>query len=182
MEAAKTIYRQDGMLGFWRGVIPALALVSNPIIQYTVFERLKSIWEKKRGELSSFHFFILGAGMAYDQIYDLIIVSKLCATGITYPYIVIKSRMHVSKSTSKQPSQPLQSSQQPQQQTQQPSTIISSFNQIIQQEGLAGLYKGISSNLIQSVLTSAIMFGAKEELFRIVMALLVMLKIRPLKK
>lgn len=97
--------------------------------------------------------------------------------------------MHVSKSTSKQPSQPLQplqSSQQPQQQTQQqtqqPSTIISSFNQIIQQEGLAGLYKGISSKLIQSVLTSAIMFGAKEELFRIVMALLVMLKGRPLKK
>ena len=66
-EAAKTIYRQDGILGFWRGVIPALALVSNPIIQYTVFERLKSMWEKKRGELTSFHFFILGAGMAYDR-------------------------------------------------------------------------------------------------------------------
>ena len=58
------------------------------------------------------------------------------------------------------------------------SSITSSFKQVIKEEGFAGLYKGISSKLVQSVLTSSLMFGFKEELFRLAMALLVALNLR----
>lgn len=74
-EAAMSVYNENGLMGFMRGVMPALILVCNPIIQFTVFEKLKVVIEKKRGELKRLDFFLLGA------------FSKLCATGLTYPYM-----------------------------------------------------------------------------------------------
>lgn len=58
----------------YKGVIPALVLVINPIIQYTAFEKLKESREKVK-ILTTIDFFILGA------------LSKLLATSITYPYM-----------------------------------------------------------------------------------------------
>ena len=66
--------KDGGFKSFWQGVMPALVLVANPIIQYTVFEKLKARITKTRA-LTSFDFFFLGA------------ISKLAATGITYPYM-----------------------------------------------------------------------------------------------
>jgi solute carrier family 25 (peroxisomal adenine nucleotide transporter), member 17 len=69
------IIRSEGIGALWSGVIPGLVLVINPIIQYTVFEQLKALVEKRRGSRSTPNdAFLLGA------------VGKLLATGITYPY------------------------------------------------------------------------------------------------
>ena len=59
---------------FWRGIGPALVLVINPIIQYTVFEQLKNFLIARRtarlrasgaknatATLSDWDFFLLGA-------------------------------------------------------------------------------------------------------------------------
>ena len=69
-----SILKNEGIAGLYSGVMAALVLVINPIIQYTVFEQLKNKIAKTK-ELSNFDFFLLGA------------FSKLCATGITYPYM-----------------------------------------------------------------------------------------------
>src|SRR6185369_8134818 len=74
IETVLRILRNDGISAFWQGVIPALILVINPIIQYTVFEQLKICWRKFK-KLGNSDFFLLGA------------VSKLVATGLTYPYM-----------------------------------------------------------------------------------------------
>lgn len=64
-KTAKDIYQNTGLLGFFKGLVPALILVSNPAIQYTVFEKLRVYLEKvqaqKGKKLSPFHFFLLGA-------------------------------------------------------------------------------------------------------------------------
>lgn len=59
---------------FWRGVGPALILVMNPVLQYTVFEQLKNILVSRRTSrlraagaatrvavLTDWDFFVLGA-------------------------------------------------------------------------------------------------------------------------
>ena len=74
-EAAASIQNEEGIAGFWRGIGPALMLVSNPVIQYTVFERLRVHVESTK-KLTPVDFLLLGA------------FAKLCATSITYPYIV----------------------------------------------------------------------------------------------
>ncbi|KAI7878277.1 mitochondrial carrier [Lichtheimia hyalospora FSU 10163] len=129
------ILQKEGIAGLYSGVMAALVLVINPIIQYTVFEQVKNKISKMKA-LSNFDFFLLGA------------FSKLCATGITYPYIVVKSRMQVSQNADERY-----------------TSIWDGFKKIIANEGVGGLYKGISSKIVQSVLTAAFLFMAKEMLF-----------------
>jgi adenine nucleotide transporter 17 len=72
------IVKSEGIATLWSGVIPAFVLVINPIIQYTVFEQLKTYLENRRGTRTTPNdAFVLGA------------LGKLMATGITYPYSMI---------------------------------------------------------------------------------------------
>lgn len=82
------IIRQDGVTRLFAGVLPALVLVINPILQYTIFEQLKQAVEKRR-KVTPTDSFLLGA------------LGKLAATSITYPYITVKSRAHVASNDSR---------------------------------------------------------------------------------
>lgn len=115
-EAAVQILNEEGITGFWRGILPALVLVANPVIQYTAFEKIKA-WLEKRKQLGAFDFFLLGA------------ISKLCATSITYPYIVVKSRMHLKDSKDENTRY---------------KSILDGMRKIFKTEGIKGFYKGTS--------------------------------------
>lgn len=78
-----SLIREEGPQALFAGVMPALVLVINPILQYTIFEQLKNILEKKK-RITPTMAFLLGA------------LGKLFATSITYPYITVKSRAHVA--------------------------------------------------------------------------------------
>ena len=77
------IVNEDGFMRLFAGVLPALVLVINPILQYTIFEQLKQMVEKTR-KMGAYDSFLFGA------------LGKLAATSITYPYITVKSRAHVA--------------------------------------------------------------------------------------
>ncbi|KAF9541049.1 hypothetical protein EC957_003437 [Mortierella hygrophila] len=150
LETAQQMIKDNGLKSFWQGVMPALILVANPIIQYTVFEKLKARIVKTRA-LSGFDFFLLGA------------VSKLAATSITYPYIVVKSRMQLKQSDDAK---------------ERYNSVMDGFRKIIKYEGVAGLYKGISSKIVQSILTASFLFMAQASLVQYVARLLVSLGMR----
>jgi len=147
----QSILAKDGLGAFWRGLGPALVLVINPIIQYTAFEQLKNSLIARRTSklqaagtaaavavLSDLDFFLLGA------------ISKLIATSITYPYIVVKSRLQAgAASASKYKSS------------------IDGLLTILREEGVEGLYKGIGGKIVQSVLTAAILFAGQRRIFEI---------------
>ncbi|KAF9355172.1 hypothetical protein BGX34_010622 [Mortierella sp. NVP85] len=154
LETAAEMIKEGGFKSFWQGVMPALVLVANPIIQYTVFEKLKARIAKVRS-LSSFDFFLLGA------------ISKLAATSITYPYIVVKSRMQLKQSDDAK---------------ERYSSIMDGFRKIIKYEGIAGLYKGISSKIVQSILTASFLFMAQASLVEYVARLLTVLGLRAQKR
>lgn len=77
------LLREEGPTALFAGVVPALVLVLNPILQYTIFEQLKNTLEKRR-RITPTVAFVLGA------------LGKLFATSITYPYITVKSQAHVA--------------------------------------------------------------------------------------
>lgn len=73
-ETIQNILAKDGVGAFWRGIGPALVLVMNPVLQYTVFEQLKNFLITRRtaklraaglvtavAVLSDWDFFFLGA-------------------------------------------------------------------------------------------------------------------------
>ncbi|EKM80309.1 hypothetical protein AGABI1DRAFT_57963 [Agaricus bisporus var. burnettii JB137-S8] len=148
-ETLNNLLAKEGIGAFWRGIGPALILVINPIIQYTAFEQLKNFLLARRTSksqvagaaaaaavtLTDWDFFILGA------------LSKLVATGITYPYIVVKSRLQAGSNEYK--------------------SSLHGLLVILRQEGFFGLYKGITSKIIQSVLTAAILFASQRRIFEL---------------
>ncbi|KAI9149839.1 hypothetical protein H9P43_010018 [Blastocladiella emersonii ATCC 22665] len=149
------IIRDEGPTALWKGLLPALILVSNPVLQFSVFEQTRGRLEKYRRNanggkpvaLSSFEIFVLGA------------IAKLAATGITYPYVLIKTRLQNSR-------------------TSQSKTILDEFREILRTEGVKGLYKGIETKIVQSVLTASLLFTAKEELFKVAIFILTLIGAR----
>lgn len=126
------ILHADGPSGFFAGLGPALVLVSNPVLQFSLFEQLKNkILAARAGTgapLTDLDFFWLGA------------VSKLFATSITYPYLTVKSRMQAGSKDHEY------------------TSAWDGVSQILSREGVQGLYKGVYAKLAQSVITAAILF------------------------
>ncbi|KAG1779717.1 peroxisomal membrane protein PMP47B [Suillus placidus] len=149
LQTIQAIIAKDGLNGFFRGLGPALVLVINPVLQYTVFEQLKNFLIKRRtlklkerssggavAVLSDWDFFVLGA------------LSKLVATGSTYPYIVLKSRLQAGQARAEQY-----------------KSSLDGLATILKEEGIQGLYKGVGSKLLQSVLAAAILFAVQRRIY-----------------
>ncbi|EGN93068.1 hypothetical protein SERLA73DRAFT_190233 [Serpula lacrymans var. lacrymans S7.3] len=152
VETIRNILAKDGVGAFWRGIGPALVLVINPVLQYTIFEQLKNMLIRTRTEkmraaglvaavavLSDWDFFFLGA------------LSKLVATSITYPYIVVKSRLQAGHAHALQY-----------------KSSLDGLLTILRDEGIQGLYKGIGSKVTQSVLTAAILFAGQRRIYELI--------------
>jgi adenine nucleotide transporter 17 len=129
------LLRNEGPQALFAGVVPALVLVINPILQYTLFEQMKNAYERrKRANITPQVAFVLGA------------LGKLFATSVTYPYITVKSQMHVAGDGGKE-------------------GAIAALRRVVREEGYAGLYKGIGPKVTQSVLTAAFLFAFKDVLY-----------------
>jgi len=77
--AVRTIFKEEGFVGFYKGLVPALFLVSHGVVQFLVYEQLKALFS--RADLTSMHIFCIG------------LLSKVIASTVTYPYQVVKSRL-----------------------------------------------------------------------------------------
>jgi len=132
----RALFKEEGPMALFAGVLPALVLVINPILQYTIFEQLKDVLARRRRVTAPDAFF-LGA------------LGKLLATSITYPYITLKSRMHVATTKEGVPQY----------------GMMQSFKRVIKEEGWSGLYKGIGPKVTQSVITAAFLFAFKDALY-----------------
>ncbi|KAM7220868.1 peroxisomal membrane protein PMP47B [Rhypophila decipiens] len=129
------LLKNEGPQALFAGVVPALVLVINPILQYTLFEQMKNTVEKKRRITPTIAFF-LGA------------LGKLFATSVTYPYITVKSQMHVASGKGEKK-----------------EGMMEAINRVVKEEGYAGLYKGIGPKVSQSVITAAFLFAFKDVLY-----------------
>jgi len=107
-----SLLHDEGPTALFAGVLPALVLVVNPILQYTIFEQLRNMLERRR-KVQPLDVFFLGA------------VGKLLATGITYPYITVKSRMHVASNKEGEA-----------------EGMVGRLRRCVTEEGWGGLYKG----------------------------------------
>uniref|UniRef100_A0A7I4EMV7 Uncharacterized protein n=2 Tax=Physcomitrium patens TaxID=3218 RepID=A0A7I4EMV7_PHYPA len=148
-DTVKDLYKEAGLLGFWKGVLPTLIMVSNPSIQFMIYETLlKKLTEKRpRNEnglkpLAATEVFLLGA------------VAKLGATVVTYPLSVVKSRLQAKQDGGGHASL-------------QYAGTLDAITKMVRFEGLAGFYKGMSTKIVQSVVAAAILFMIKEELVKV---------------
>lgn len=89
-QLAKSILEKEGIGAFFKGVIPNLILVINPIINYVVYEQLKSILSKKYK--SENH-------IPFSAIFFMSSVGKILATFATYPILTVRVRLQADENS-----------------------------------------------------------------------------------
>lgn len=157
LSGLKYVAKTEGVKGLWSGTIPSLILVSNPSLQFMMYELLKRHITKvsdSNGEISSFGYFAIGAA------------AKAFATVLTYPIQLVQTKLrHHSKncyapSTSKSKI------------ADNEVGVIEMILSIIKYQGFKGLFRGMEAKILQTVLTAALMFMAYEKINKTVLLLL----------
>lgn len=141
----KYVAKSEGIKGLWSGTIPSLILVSNPSLQFMMYELLKRNVLKYSGkaEISSLGYFFIGA------------IAKAFATVLTYPLQLVQTKQ---RHRTKQESAPSTSKQTKE------IGMIQMMLDIINNQGFRGLFRGMEAKILQTVLTAALMFMAYEKI------------------
>ncbi|KAH8415472.1 hypothetical protein KR222_000359 [Zaprionus bogoriensis] len=150
LQGLQYVAKTEGLAGLWAGTIPSLMLVSNPALQFMMYELLKrNIMTFTGGEIGSMGFFMIGA------------IAKAFATVLTYPLQLVqtKQRHRTNEMSNIAPS----TSQQAAGKQKTPS-MLELMVSILQHQGIAGLFRGLEAKILQTVLTAALMFMAYEKI------------------
>jgi len=131
-DGTRQIYQADGILGFYRGLIPSLFGVSHGALQFMAYEQMKKRRSSYTGEsqkqLTNLDYLIFSG------------LSKIFAGSATYPYQVIRARL----------------------QTYDAEKVYGSARDVIRQiwrrEGISGFYKGLGPNLLRVVPSNCVTF------------------------
>ncbi|KAL4198019.1 hypothetical protein AMTRI_Chr03g43800 [Amborella trichopoda] len=146
--AVGEVYKEAGISGFWKGIIPTLIMVCNPSIQFMIYESsLKHLRAKratnKHGlkNATALEVFLFGA------------LAKLGATISTYPLLVVKSRLQAKQEIGGNIAFRY-------------TGTLDAIVKMIRYEGLPGFYKGMGTKIVQSVFAASVLFMVKEELVK----------------
>ncbi|XP_044982344.1 peroxisomal nicotinamide adenine dinucleotide carrier-like [Hordeum vulgare subsp. vulgare] len=153
IQAIREVYRESGISGFWKGLIPTLIMVCNPSIQFMIYETLSKRLQSKRSgkrfpkkNITAMEVFLLGA------------IAKLGATVVTYPLLVVKSRLQAKQEIGRNAASRY-------------TGTLDAILKMIRYEGLHGFYKGMGTKIVQSVFAASVLFMVKEELVKFVILL-----------
>nr|XP_046262131.1 calcium-binding mitochondrial carrier protein SCaMC-3 isoform X2 [Scatophagus argus]XP_046262141.1 calcium-binding mitochondrial carrier protein SCaMC-3 isoform X2 [Scatophagus argus] len=126
-DCAKQILQREGITAFYKGYLPnLLSIVPYAGIDLAVYETLKFAWlNRNRGLADPGVMVLVGCGA----------VSSTCGQLASYPLALIRTRMQAQVSAKGGP---------------KPSMLALLCN-IVTQEGVAGLYRGISPNLLKVI-------------------------------
>ncbi|EAW10142.1 putative mitochondrial carrier protein [Aspergillus clavatus NRRL 1] len=163
-DAARKMYRTEGLRSFYSGLTPALLGLTHVAIQFPLYEYLKMAFTGYGiGEHPD------NGGSHWIGISCATFLSKVCASTITYPHEVLRTRLQTQQRTSPAPS-PEEISfrgglDRPQDCGRPPGAassdgmpnrprytgVIRTFQTILREEGWRAFYSGIGVNLFRAV-------------------------------
>ncbi|RWS25040.1 peroxisomal membrane protein PMP34-like protein [Leptotrombidium deliense] len=130
------IYATEGPKALWSSTLPSLILVCNPALQFMIYENLK-----RRAQV------ILGTDTLNAMIiFSLGAVAKSISTVVTYPLQIVQSKLRYGSDDVKN------------------KAMLQIFAEMIKKYGFSSLYKGIEAKLMQTVLTTALMYLCYEKI------------------
>lgn len=162
---ARQVYRDHGVAGFFKGLMPSMVMVVNPTIQYIIYESLvaraldiRKAAQKQAGSIHAGRSAAAvaaapakGLALSWLDIFVLSALAKIGATLVTYPLLVVKNRLQaINRHTEAE---------------MQYTGVVDAVRRMLADEGLAGFYKGMRVKLLQTVLAAAILMTLKEEIF-----------------
>ena len=156
------IANNEGILQLWHGTVSSLLLVSNPAIQYFLYEQIR-VWvlrmktrsggESARSlQLTAMEAFVLGA------------LSKMVATVITYPLQLGQVLIRLRKNEVKE----LHDTDPSNKELKEYSGMTDCLYQQFTCGGFSSLFQGMSSKMVQTVGQASFLFVTYEQMLALV--------------
>ena len=144
-DALTRIGRTESIPALWNGAGASMLLVSNPVFQFVVYEKVKKLMERvatKRGAgIHSVEFFLMAA------------LAKAVATVLTYPVQLAQVRLrNVAKQVD----------------AAQYTGTADCIMQTLKADGFIGLFRGMEAKMWQTVLSSAFHFLFYEKIIEFI--------------
>ncbi|XP_072015701.1 calcium-binding mitochondrial carrier protein SCaMC-2-like [Amphiura filiformis] len=123
VDCAVQIFKNEGILCFYKGYIPnCIGVLPYAGIDLMVYETVKNYWIKRhQGELMPPTLVLLGCGT----------VSSTCGQLASYPLALVRTRLQA--------------------QTTKKDSMVTLFRAIYKNEGIRGLYRGITPNFMKVI-------------------------------
>ncbi len=163
------------ILSLWNGLLPAILLCTNPAVQYTMFENLKSALLQHRSSQQQ-----QGSNrMTMWEAFVFGLISKFFATIMTYPLIRAKVMLMVSSpdvfeddDCNEDPQRPVDSngrngnanSSNETRTKKYPRSLPLLLISIFRNDAIRGIYRGCSIQLLHTIMKSALMLMIRERI------------------
>ncbi|KAK4703786.1 hypothetical protein P7C70_g2428, partial [Phenoliferia sp. Uapishka_3] len=132
-DAILRIYRTEGPVAFYRGMVPSLIGVSHIAVQFPLYEQLK-VYNRPSD----------GSDIQASTILLCSSASKMIASVATYPHEVLRTRLQIQKHATASVA-PIAAYE----------GVALTFKRILREEGPRGFYRGMGVNLLRTVPASA---------------------------
>ncbi|ODV86919.1 hypothetical protein CANARDRAFT_6487 [[Candida] arabinofermentans NRRL YB-2248] len=135
-DAFVKMYKSEGLLSFYRGLLPSYLGLVHVAIQFPLYENFKRIFKVYPKNVDSYQ-------MDIQQFCKLILASsfsKMLASGVTYPHEILRTRLQIVNSSTKK----------------RAVGMVDTMLSIYRTEGVKGFYSGFIINLTRTVPSSAV--------------------------
>lgn len=85
LQTVKEIYKEEGIGAFYKGVLPNMALVANPVINFVIYENLKRFMLTNKYSMNTFQLLVISS------------FAKAIATIFTYPILTVRVKLQVKQ-------------------------------------------------------------------------------------
>jgi len=140
VQVIKNIYKERGIRGFWRGVSASAYGISETVMHFVIYEKLKGKWAEHQMQNN--------ADNSKKTVIDFLAmmgcggISKSVATSLAYPHEVARTRLREAG--------------------EKYSTFWGTLSTVHREEGVRGLYRGLGTNLVRQIPNTAVMMATYE--------------------
>lgn len=139
-QCVKSTYRASGIAGFYKGLTASYVGISETVMHFVIYEYLKAQIKKRRlsktdcdNKFDQYIFFQYMMASA---------ISKSCACVIAYPHEVARTRLREEGTRYK--------------------SFVQTIYSVLAEEGVVGLYRGLSIHLLRAIPYTAITMSTYE--------------------
>ena len=159
-DCIKQTIRHEGVKGLYRGLTASYLGVTESAMQWVMYERMKLALarrEAQRTTVPGYQPTWVDATEQWGGRFSAAAAAKLIAAVATYPHEVVRTRLRQAPTVSTSDGMV----------TMKYTGLVQCFRVVAREEGMAGLYGGMTPHLLRVVPSAAIMFGMYEVILRL---------------